>query len=61
MLWLQDRGLLEQQEYDFLKAVQGIGAYERGLRAPRRAATELAASIKPGCRGRRSAEPLHAG
>jgi hypothetical protein len=44
---MQDRGLLEQQEYDFLKAVQGIGAYERGLRAPRRAATELAASIKP--------------
>jgi hypothetical protein len=34
--WMQDRGWLEQQEYDFLKAVQTIGAYERGLRPARR-------------------------
>jgi hypothetical protein len=45
--WLQDRGLLEQQEYDFLKAVQGIGAYERGLRPPRRAGGDAPAALKP--------------
>lgn len=38
--WMQDRGWLEQQEYDFLKAVQNMGAYERGLRAPRRAGSD---------------------
>ncbi len=42
--WMQDRGWLEQQEYDFLKAVQNLGAYERGLRAPRRAGSEAAAT-----------------
>ncbi len=45
--WMQDRGWLEQQEYDFLKAVQGIGAYERGLRPTRRAGSDIPASIKP--------------
>jgi hypothetical protein len=34
--WMQDRGWLEQHEYDFLRAVQTIGAYERGLRPVRR-------------------------
>ena len=45
--WMQDRGWLEQHEYDFLKAIQGIGAYERGLRPARRAGAEMAAGIKP--------------
>jgi hypothetical protein len=45
--WMQDRGWLEQQEYDFLKAIQGIGAYERGLRPARRAGSDAPASIKP--------------
>lgn len=34
--WMHDRGMLEQPEHDFLRAVHTIGAYERGLRAPRR-------------------------
>jgi hypothetical protein len=45
--WMQDRGWLEQQEYDFLKAVQGIGAYERGLRPPRRVGGDAPAPLKP--------------
>jgi hypothetical protein len=45
--WMQDRGWLEQHEYDFLKAIQGIGAYERGLRPARRAGNDAPASIKP--------------
>jgi hypothetical protein len=45
--WMQDRGWLEQHEYDFLKAVQNLGAYERGLRAPRRAGGEAPAPTKP--------------
>jgi len=45
--WMQDRGWLEQQEYDFLRAVQTIGAYERGLRPARRANGEIPALIKP--------------
>ena len=38
--WLLDRGMLEQPEYDFLKAVHTIGAYERGLRMPKRGSAE---------------------
>lgn len=38
--WMMDRGMLEQQEYDFLKAIHTIGAYERGLRVPRRVGSE---------------------
>ena len=30
--WMQDRGWLEQEEYDFMRGVQTIGAYERALR-----------------------------
>ena len=45
--WMQDRGWLEQQEYDFLKAVQNLGAYERGLRTPRRAGGEPPSVAKP--------------
>jgi len=45
--WMQDRGWLEQHEYDFLKAVQNLGAYERGLRAPRRAGADTPAPAKP--------------
>ena len=45
--WMQDRGWLEQQEYDFLRAVQMIGAYERGLRPARRPNGEHPALIKP--------------
>jgi hypothetical protein len=45
--WMQDRGWLEQHEYDFLKAVQNLGAYERGLRAPRRAGADPPAPVKP--------------
>jgi hypothetical protein len=44
--WMQDRGWLEQQEYDFLKAVQNLGAYERGLRIARRHG-EVAVAAKP--------------
>jgi len=44
---MQDRGWLEQHEYDFLKAVQNLGAYERGLRAPRRAGGDTPAPVKP--------------
>ena len=36
--WMMDRGMLEQPEYDFLKAIHSVGAYERGLRAGKRAA-----------------------
>ncbi len=36
--WMMDRGMLEQPEYDFLKAIQSAGAYERGLRAGKRGA-----------------------
>ena len=45
--WMQDRGWLEQQEYDFLRAVQTIGAYERGLRPVRRSDGEVPPLIKP--------------
>ena len=34
--WMLDRGMLEQQGYDFLKAIHTVGAYEHGLRAPKR-------------------------
>jgi hypothetical protein len=45
--WMQDRGWLEQHEYDFLRAVQTVGAYERGLRPARRANVEAPSIIKP--------------
>ena len=45
--WMQDRGWLDQAEHDFLRAVQTIGAYERGLRAARRGNGEGPAVIKP--------------
>jgi hypothetical protein len=45
--WMQDRGWLDQHEYDFLKAVQTIGAYERGLRPVRRGEAEAPAPAKP--------------
>jgi hypothetical protein len=45
--WMQDRGWLDQPEYDFLKAAQNIGAYERGLRLPRRAGAEEHPLRKP--------------
>ncbi len=45
--WMQDRGWLDQQEYDFLRAVQTIGAYERGLRPARRPNVETPILIKP--------------
>ena len=45
--WMQDRGWLDQQEYDFLRAVQTIGAYERGLRPARRPHDERPVLIKP--------------
>ena len=45
--WMQDRGWLKQQECDFLKAMQSIGAYERGLRPPRRSAGDAAAILDP--------------
>ena len=35
--WMLDRGMLDQQGYDFIKAIQTSGAYERGLRVPKRA------------------------
>jgi len=46
--WMQDRGWLDQPEYDFLKAVQNIGAYERGLRPPRRAGGDTPPATEPG-------------
>jgi hypothetical protein len=45
--WMQDRGWLEQHEYDFIKALHNIGAYERGLRPTRRGMAEGAAQQKP--------------
>ena len=45
--WMQDRGWLDQPEYDFLKAIQNIGAYERGLRPPRRNGGEAPPALKP--------------
>ena len=45
--WMQDHGWLEQQDCDFLKAVQTIGAYELGLRTPRRAGSPSAAILDP--------------
>lgn len=44
--WMQDHGWLEQHEYDFLRAVQNLGGYERGLRAPRRSG-EVATPASP--------------
>jgi hypothetical protein len=45
--WMQDRGWLDQPEYDFLRAMQNIGAYERGLRPPRRANGEVPQASEP--------------
>ncbi len=36
LAYLQDRGWIEQSEYDFLRGVQIIGAYERSLRSAKR-------------------------
>ena len=47
LAWMQDRGWLDQPEHDFLRAVQTIGAYERGLRPARRGNDENLALIKP--------------
>ncbi len=38
--WLMDRGMLEQPEYDFLRAIHSVGAYERGLRITKRGGGE---------------------
>ena len=45
--WMQDRGWLEQYEFDFLRAVQTLGAYERGLRPARRPNADLPPALKP--------------
>jgi hypothetical protein len=45
--WMQDRGWLDQHEYDFLRAVQVGGAYERGLRQARRANAEVPPALRP--------------
>ena len=45
--WMQDRGWLEQQDCNFLKAVHTIGAYELGLRAPRRGGSLSSAVVDP--------------
>jgi len=45
--WMQDRGWLEQHEYDFIRALHNIGAYERGLRPSRRGMAEGATQQKP--------------
>ncbi len=45
--WMQDRGWLDQPEYDFLKALQNIGAYERGLRLPRRPGGPALPALNP--------------
>jgi len=46
--WMQDHGMLDQHEYDFLRGVQTLGAYERSLRAPRRPGGEIQpAAVKP--------------
>jgi hypothetical protein len=47
MSWMQDRGWLDQHEYDFLTMVHRVGAYERGLRPVKRQAAELAPPLKP--------------
>jgi hypothetical protein len=45
--WMQERGWLDQQEGDFLKAVQTIGAVERGLSWQRRVMAEHASAPAP--------------
>jgi hypothetical protein len=45
--WMQDHGWLEQHEHDFLKAIHTVGAYERGLRAPRRAGDDRLPAASP--------------
>jgi hypothetical protein len=45
--WMQDRGWLDQHEYDFLRALHTSGAYERGLRPARRANAEVAPALRP--------------
>jgi len=45
--WMMDRGMLEQPEYDFLKAIQSAGAYERGLRMAKRAGGEAGGRLDP--------------
>ncbi len=45
--WMQDRGWLDQPEFDFLKALQNIGAYERGLRLPRRPGGPVLPALNP--------------
>jgi hypothetical protein len=52
--WMMDRGMLEQPEYDFLKAIQSAGAYERGLRTGKRGAATPDSNIH----GRLDAETL---
>ena len=47
LAWLRDRGWLDQHEHDFLRAVQTVGAYERGLRPPRRGTAEAVVTMKP--------------
>jgi hypothetical protein len=45
--WMQDRGWLDQHEYDFLRALHTSGAYERGLRPARRANADAAPALRP--------------
>ena len=40
--WMMDHGMFEQAEYDFLKCMHAVGAYERGLRAAKRGAGQPA-------------------
>jgi hypothetical protein len=48
LAFLQDRGWLAQGEYDFLKAIQNLGAYELSLRTPRRSGEETSEILPAG-------------
>jgi hypothetical protein len=45
--WMMDRGMFDQGEYDFLKAMHNVGAYERALRGPKRGAGQDSAPADP--------------
>jgi hypothetical protein len=47
VLWMLDRGMLDQPESDFLKAMHTIGAYKRVLRQPKRSAAVEPPRVEP--------------
>jgi hypothetical protein len=56
--WMQDRGWLDQHEYDFVKSMHMLGAYERGLRPARRTHGETAPGLLPSLKPEHVAQEL---